>query len=129
MRVAKLVVSTFVLTMMLSMFLLGHGQHAHAELNDCPEGAYHRMIAKGTAVVEDENTGDHLFTGTFFKCKNCGDWIVTSGYPQSRGSIGDYITEGKITGSWRESTSIEVDPDYVHYTKDTRLPGYRFYKF
>lgn len=128
MKFAKLIVSTFVLTMMFSVFLLGHGQHAHAELSDCPEGAYHRMAPKGPAIVKDEDTGDFLFSGTFFKCKNCGDWIVVSGYPQSGGAIGDYITEGTITVSWSDTTSIKVNRDYVHYTKKSSLPGYRFYQ-
>ncbi|MED0679230.1 hypothetical protein P4S83_15940 [Aneurinibacillus thermoaerophilus] len=129
MKLKKILLSTFVFSVIFSVFLLGQGYHAHAEEGDCPYGdGIHRMAAKGTAVVKDENTGDYIFTGTFFKCKNCGDWIVVSGYPQSGGSIGKYITEGTITGSLREGFTIEVNPDYVYHTKDTRLPGYRFYK-
>lgn len=102
--------------------------------NPCPTyGDGHHMAASLAPRVVDEN-GNRLTTfdgGGFFKCKGCGEYMIASGFPQFGWPIADYVTQGGIISASSQAGIwvVKVNRNYVYYTSNPTLPGYKFVGF
>ncbi len=75
-----------------------------------------------------------MFGGSYYTCKYCGEEFMADGWPHfgNGWAIGYYVTQYGIsmaTGAATPDMRIYyMNPNNVHYTSDSILPGYRFYE-
>jgi hypothetical protein len=91
----------------------------------------------GTCIMDVQGWGNLYYpdgsvalrNANFYKCRNCGGWVCTSGYPHFSGyMVGDYATAG--TFAVNKSGSMVSGKLYKYsmsgYTSSATLPGFKF---
>lgn len=94
------------------------------EVAPCPVNGIHYMYCAGWAKVYT-SSGVFRYNMNAYVCRHCGEMFLCTGWPESGGEIGTYITgvdsEGQSSQNWAVFTDYN---DY--YTSKSTMAGYRF---